>query len=346
MRQILNEQHWWRLPTGAANTICDVAGVQVGQVSVRENTACTGVTAILPHGGNLFERPVVAGMSVLNGFGKSMGLIQLQELGEIESPILLTNTFGVPACVSAMTRYAIARNPTIGRSGPTVNSLVLECNDGQVNDIQAFAVSESSALQAVQNAEARVMQGTVGAGSGMRTFGYAGGVGTASRRVHLPGGHAFTVGVLVLSNFGQQSALRVFGKVMPHIDTGDAEQEAPAEKGSIIVLMATDAPLDSRQLTRLSRRSGAALGRLGSHYGHGSGDISVAFSTANVVDRGTQDIYPASRLCESRLDAFFSAAVESTEEAVLNALWHAEPHVAYDGTVLPSFRRAWQGMLT
>ncbi|MGQ7848419.1 DmpA family aminopeptidase [Granulosicoccus sp. 3-233] len=342
MRRAITDRCWWRLPTGKDNTIADVAGVSVGEVSIYdEETVCTGVTAVLPHGGNLYRRPVPAGASVINGFGKSMGLIQLQELGEIESPILLTNTFAVPVCTSALTKRAIERNPEIGRSGATVNPLVLECNDGQVNDIQAFAVCEKDAMRALDTASTTVRQGTVGAGSGMRTFGFAGGIGSASRIVELPGGSSFTLGVLVLSNFGQPSRLRVFGKHVP-IEKGDLQEgREPSEKGSIIVLMASDAPLDARQLTRLSRRSGAALGSLGSCYGHGSGDIAVAFSTANVIERGTQDVHSTSRLCETRMDAFFNAAVEGTEEAILNALWHAEPRVGYDGSVLPSFREAW-----
>ena len=341
MRQTLKDRHWWCLPTGEHNSIADVPGVQVGQVSIHQGKACTGVTAVLPHGGNLYERPVPAGASVLNGFGKSMGLVQLQELGEIESPILLTNTFGVPACASALIRQAIRENPDIGRASATVNPLVLECNDGQVNDIQALAVTEEAATDALQAACSQLTQGTVGAGSGMRTFGFAGGIGSASRLVQLPGGSLFTLGILVLSNFGQPSQLRVFGRHLPLVETARSEPDEPSEKGSIIVLMASDAPLDSRQLTRLSRRSGAALGRLGSHYGHGSGDIAVAFSTANIVERGSQDVFAASRLCESRLDCFFKAAVEATEEAILNALWHAEPHIGYDGSVLPSFRDVW-----
>ena len=341
MHQTLKDRHWWRLPTGEHNSITDVPGVQVGQVSIHQGKACTGVTAVLPHDGNLYERPLPAGARVLNGFGKSMGLVQLQELGEIESPILLTNTFGVPACASALIRQAIRENSDIGRAGATVNPLVLECDDGQVNDIQALAVAEKDATDAVQAACSQVTQGTVGAGSGMRTFGFAGGIGSASRLVHLPGGSSFTLGILVLSNFGQPSELRVFGSHLPLAEKARPELDEPSEKGSIIVLMASDAPLDSRQLTRLSRRSGAALGRLGSHYGHGSGDIALAFSTANVVEHGSQDVFTTSRLCESRLDLFFKAAVEATEEAILNALWHAEPHIGYDGSVLPSFRDTW-----
>lgn len=345
MRHGLPVRQGWRLPPGALNTICDVPGVAVGHASIHIGGICTGVTAVLPHAGNLYERPVPAGASVLNGFGKSVGLVQLQELGDIETPILLTNTFSVPVCSSALIRQAVARNPEAGRSRATVNPLVLECNDGQVNDIQAMAVTEQTAFEAMEAAGTSFQQGTVGAGSGMRTFGFAGGVGSASRSVVLAGGSIHTLGVLVLSNFGQQRDLRVFGRLLADADFG-TEREAPnsasptsaQEKGSIIVIMASDAPLDSRQLTRLSRRSGAALGRLGSYYGHGSGDIALAFSTANVCQRGSQDAYPAQRLCESRMDPFFESAVEATEEAVLNAIWHGQPHVGYDGSILPAFR--------
>ncbi|MFC6488502.1 P1 family peptidase [Nitratireductor sp. GCM10026969] len=334
MRNTIPHNGWWQLPTGPANTICDIDGVLVGHESIHESGSCTGVTAVLPHAGDLYRRPVPAAASILNGFGKSIGLVQLMELGEIETPVLLTNTFAVPACATALIKRAIAQNPNIGRCSATVNPLVLECNDGQVNDIQALRVSEATAEAAIANAGTLLDQGTVGAGSGMKTFGFAGGVGSSSRQVALAD-NRYTVGVLVLSNFGQQADLRVFGRPVAEWARADAGDE---DKGSIIIVMATDAPMDSRQLGRLSRRSGAALGRLGSHLGHQSGDIALAFSTANIFERGSADTYPASRLCESQMNAFFKAAVEATEEAILNALWHATPMPAYDGSRLPSFR--------
>ncbi|EKF18627.1 P1 family peptidase [Nitratireductor pacificus] len=335
MRNTYLREGWWQIPTGPANTICDVPGVTVGHAALHEQGACTGVTAILPHGGDLYRRPVPAAASILNGFGKSLGLVQLMELGEIETPILLTNTFGVPACATALIRDAIAKNPGIGRKSATVNPLVLECNDGQVNDIQALHVDEALAREALANTGTAFGQGTVGAGSGMKTFGFSGGVGSASRGIALKEGAHFTLGALVLSNFGQQSDMRVFGDPVALRKPETPEDE---DKGSIIIILATDAPMESRQLRRLCQRGGAALGRLGSYFGHQSGDIAVAFSTANAFDRDTADTHPASRLCESRMNAFFKAAVEATEEAILNALWHAEPHRGYDGSLLPSFR--------
>lgn len=318
---------WWSLPRGPRNTICDVAGVTVGHTTLLEGTARTGVTAIVPQPGDLYRAPLVAGAAVLNGFGKSAGLTQLRELGRIESPILLTNTFAVPVCTAALIQRAIEGNPGIGRGGPTVNALVLECNDGVLNDIQNPAVTTADITAALAGAAIDFAQGAIGAGTGMRSFGLAGGIGSASRQI----AGDFMLGVLVLSNFGQRSELRVMGK---RLEPGPGHG---ADQGSIIIIMATDAPLCSRQLSRVARRAASALGRLGSSMGHGSGDIAVAFSTANRHDLSRSEDH-ITRLNEERLDGFFLAAVEATEEAVLNAMWCAESRPGYDGTVLPSLR--------
>lgn len=327
------EGRWWSLPPGARNAITDVPGVRVGQATIREGRARTGVTAILPHGEDLFHQKVVAGAATLNGFGKSSGLMQLEELGEIETPILLTNTMAVPACAAALTRIAIEANPGIGRGAPSLNALVLECNDGIVNDMQALAVTEAHVRAAIGAAGEDVAQGTVGAGTGMRTFGMAGGIGTASRRVRAMGAE-FTLGVLVLSNFGAREELRVLGRRIAPAGTGNAP-----DQGSIIIVMATDAPMGARQLTRLARRAGPGLGRLGSFMGHGSGDVAVAFSTANRIEAAAERAAePVQRLAEGAMDAFFLAAVEAVEEAVLHALWFAEAAPGHDGTILPTLR--------
>ncbi|MEY8829572.1 P1 family peptidase [Sedimentitalea sp. XS_ASV28] len=322
--------------SGASNTICDVMGVRVGHQNLRGNGRCTGVTAVLPHGGDLYRTPVRAGCAVLNGFGKSAGLVQVEELGEIETPVLLTNTFGVGTCSNALIRRAIAQNSAIGRGQATVNPLVLECNDGKVNDIQQLAVSETDAEAAIAAADNMFEQGTIGAGSGMKTFGFAGGIGSASRLIQV-GATEYTLGSLVLSNFGEAGELRVYGDRVP---TPDALPEP--DTGSIIILLATDAPMESRQLTRLARRSAAALGRLGSYLGHQSGDIALAFSTANQIERGSLEIHPVQSICESRMNTFFKAGVESVEAAILGALWYGTSHEAYDGTRLPTFRDAYQ----
>lgn len=320
MRQTIDPKGWWALPTGPENSICDIAGVTAGHATLDRDEIQTGVTAILPHQGNLFTDPVPAGAVVLNGFGKSAGLIQLMELGEIETPILLTNTFGIAACTEALIRQAIAANPAIGRTTSTVNALVLECNDGRVNDIQALAVTPATAQEAIAAANGGPLaQGTVGAGRGMKTFGLNGGIGTSSRRVG-----DYLLGALVLSNFGQRSELRVMGERVPLSGPETRDQ------GSIIILYATDAPLDSRQLTRIARRAATGLGRLGSHLGHGSGDIAIAFSTARPT-KTESGLLQTERLDDDALDPFFLAATESVEEAVLNAIWHAEPLRGRDG---------------
>ena len=324
---------WWTLPRGPRNAITDVAGVRVGHADIRGEGLRTGVTAILPHEGDLFREKLPAGAAVLNGFGKSIGLMQVEELGQIETPILLTNTLSVGTCATALIRRAIAANPQIGRNTSTVNPVVFECNDGTLNDIQALAVTEATAYAALDAAGEDFAQGSGGAGSGMRSFGFAGGIGSASRIVTLAGGSSFTLGCLVLSNFGRRDQLRIKGRLLQDARTGEAD------KGSIILVYATDAPLDARQLSRVARRSAAALGRLGSFLGHGSGDVALAFSTAQRLAHAERaDVVPFKVLNENRLDAFFLAAVEAAEEAVLNALRHGEAALGRDGKMVESLR--------
>ncbi|MCZ4273500.1 P1 family peptidase [Maritalea porphyrae] len=313
---------WWTLPCGGLNLISDVAGVTVGHATMLDGTARTGVTAIRPHAGNLFTNKVEAGVAVLNGFGKSVGLVQLEELGQLETPILLSNTFAMPVCTTTLIKRAIDENLKIGRGLPTVNAVALECNDGQLNDIQAFHVTEELARVALDTTDVEFALGSIGAGTGMKSFGYAGGIGSASRLVEI-GDDRFTLGALVLSNYGAQSEFRFCGKKL----SANSDHTQSPDKGSIIIVLATDAPLDARQLKRVAKRSGAALGRTGSYLGNGSGDIAVAFSTSGPL--GT-------RLDETLLDGLFLAAVEATEEAILSAMWHGVSRKGYDGLVLPS----------
>ncbi|KQY13930.1 P1 family peptidase [Rhizobium sp. Root482] len=308
------------LPQGRLNAITDIAGVQVGHVTLRTGDINTGVTAILPHSGNLFRKKVVAASDVINGFGKSVGLVQVEELGTIETPILLTNTLSVPACTSRLIREAIAQNPDIGRSTSTVNALVCECNDGPLNDIQAMAITEDHAKAALLAARpGKVEQGSVGAGTGMTCFGFKGGIGSASRQLTLDGS-LYHAGALVLTNFGNAGDLVLPDGRRPHPEGGVARPETP-EKGSVIIILATDIPLESRQLKRMARRAAAGLARLGSFWGHGSGDISIAFTTANTIDHDqASDLVSQSLLNENRMDLLFRASAEATEEAVLNSL--------------------------
>lgn len=305
--------------TGAKNAITDVPGVLVGHHTLRDGDINSGVTAILPHDGNLYRRKVLAACEVINGFGKSTGLMQVEELGNLETPILLTNTFGVGTCANALIREAIAANPDIGRTTATVNPVVLECNDGPLNDIQAMAVTEDHARLALQAAGAEVAQGNVGAGTGMTCFGFKGGIGTASRQFELDGAVRH-LGILALTNFGRADDL-----VLPDGRMPSPKTEAQPEKGSVILVLATDTPMEHRQLKRVTRRCGAGLARLGAFWGNGSGDIAIGFSTAVTFDHDeARDIVPISTLNENRIDILFRAAAEATQEAVLNSMCAAE----------------------
>lgn len=308
------------LPTGEKNAITDVPGVRVGHHTIRSGDINTGVTAILPHGGNLYRKKVLAASDVINGFGKSIGLVQVDELGTLETPILLTNTFGVGTCANALIREAIAANPDIGRQTATVNPIVCECNDGPLNDIQALAVTEEHARLALADAHiGLVEQGNVGAGTGMSCFGFKGGIGTASRLIELDG-QTFHLGTLVLSNFGRAGDL-----VLPDGRRPSPRAAKEAEKGSVIIILATDIPLEHRQLRRVTRRCGAGLARLGAFWGHGSGDIAIGFSTATTFDHDEKsDLISMRALNENRIDDLFRAAAESTQEAVLNSMCAAE----------------------
>lgn len=346
------------LPSGPRDAITDVPGVRVGHCTLDDGAVQTGATVVVPAEGDLFMHKLPAGVAVINGFGKSAGLMQVQELGSLESPIALVNTFSVGMAYTALVREAFARNPAIGRDLPTVNPVVMECNDGWLNDAQAMALGPAHVRAAMQAAALDFAQGSVGAGRGMSCHGVKGGVGSASRRVQWPGRAAhFTVGVLVLANQGRPDALTVAGqRIGPAVQaclksTGDALPGTPPEpvspeRGSIIMLVATDAPLDARQLTRVARRTGAGLARTGSDYGHGSGDIALAFSTAQRVAQtwepaGAESVAadapgglsePVAALChETQLDLLFQATAEATEQAILHALFAAEGVRGRDG---------------
>ncbi|MGJ7490955.1 P1 family peptidase [Variovorax sp. ZT4R33] len=323
-----------RLPSGRRDAITDVAGVSVGHATLDEGGVQTGVTVVRPHDGDPYRQRVPAGFVVLNGFGKSVGLMQVEELGVLETPIALTNTFSVPAVAAAQIRQCVAANPACGRDLPTVNPLVFECNDGFLNDIQRMAVSGADYLRALAGASEDFEQGSVGAGRGMTSFGLKGGVGSASRCVQI-GATIFTVGALVLANYGRPEQLTVAGDAWgPRLAAQSGATDDSPEKGSIIMLLATDAPLDARQLRRLALRAGAGLARTGSVFGHGSGDIALAFSTAYTLPQRADAPMPAVALLhDALLDPLFQAAADSTEQAILHALWRAETVIGRDGHV-------------
>lgn len=316
------------LPSGARDSITDVAGVTVGHCTLADGEVQTGVTVIRPHPGDPYRERTPAACVVLNGFGKSIGLVQIAELGIIDTPIALTNTFSVAAVAAAQIRQCIAANPEVGRSEPTLNPLVLECNDGFLNDMQRMIVGEAEYLCAWRDAGVEVDEGSVGAGRGMSAFGLKGGIGTASRVVDA----THTVGALVLANFGRPEQLIYAGRSLARELAGDEVSGRAPESGSIIMIIATDAALDSRQLRRLALRAGAGLARTGSVFGHGSGDIAIAFSTAARIPASASRPMPTLALLhDSLLDPLFQAAADCTEQAIIHALARATEVTGRDG---------------
>jgi D-aminopeptidase len=294
------------LPTGPRNAITDVAGVRVGHATVkRGENVRTGVTAVLPHAGNLFREKVAGAVFVGNGFGKLMGSTQVNELGEIETPILLTSTLNVPRVADALLDYMLALPGNEGVR--SINPLVAETNDGALNDIRGRHVGRDEVFAAIQGASVEVVEGAVGAGTGTVCFGWKGGIGTSSRVV---GKH--TVGVLVQTNYGGQ--LRILGT--PVTREGSAD-------GSVIIVIATDAPVEHRNLSRMGARAVLGLGRTGSTGSNGSGDYAIAFSTKRETPTLTND----------EMSLLFAAVVDATEEAVYNSLLKAETTTGNGHTV-------------
>jgi D-aminopeptidase len=301
------------LTPGPLNAITDVAGVRVGhRTLIRGDDVRTGVTAILPHGGNLFRDKVPAGLAVANGFGKLVGSTQLVELGELETPVVLTNTLSVGRAAEAVVDWTL-RQPG-NEDVVSVNAVVGETNDARLNNIRARGVTAEDVLAAIEGArEGEVAEGSVGAGTGTVAFGWKGGIGTSSRRLPASlGGH--TVGVLVQSNYGGVLTIdgapvgREFGQYyLRDALPGDAPD------GSIMIVIATDAPLADRNLTRLAWRAFAGVARTGASFSNGSGDYAIAFSTVRVDA-------PAARLSNDAMSPLFQAVAEATEEAIYNSL--------------------------
>ncbi len=338
------------METGRWNALTDVPGVRVGHCRVAfgegalvpgKGPARTGVTAILPHSGNIFREKVPAASHVINGFGKSIGLVQVDELGAIETPILLTNTLNIPRVADALIDHMLAVEPAIGITTTSVNPVVMECNDGGLNDIQGRHVQAAHVHRALADAaDGPVAEGSVGAGTGMVAFGVTGGIGTASRV--LPAPHPrYTVGALVLANTGRLDDLRIDG--VPVGRTLAATREAWAAEshdGSIIILLATDAPTTTRQLTRLARRAALGLGRTGAMAHHGSGDITLIFSThiANrIPHRPAGPVRTIEAIAEdgALISLLFTAVIEATEEAIINAIFAGRGMTGRDNYRVP-----------
>ena len=319
------------LPPGPLNAITDVFGVLVGQTTLIEGTSVrTGVTAVLPHGGNIFQDKVPAAIAVANGFGKLAGSTQVEELGELETPIVLTNTLAVPAAADAVIDYILGLPDN--ESVQSVNPVVGETNDGYLNDIRARPVKKEHVLAAIRGARGGpVEEGAVGAGTGTICYGFKGGIGTSSR-VLAAGQGGWTVGVLVQTNHGGvfqiggvplADKLRGGNAGLPA--AADTALDSPSE-GSCLIVVATDAPLDARNLKRLAKRALLGIARTGGYYSNGSGDYAIAFSTAKDVRVPHRQPSPTQTLTLLRNDAvspLFLAAAEAAEEAILNSLFKA-----------------------
>jgi len=330
-------------PTGPLNAITDVAGVKVGHQTLISGEGPlkpgvgpirTGVTVVIPRD-DVWHKKVSAGSFVLNGTGEMTGLAWVAESGFLEYPIALTNTLNVPRVANGVMNWMIQHYPEIGITDDTLTPVVAECDDGRLNDIQGRHVSEVDVVKALEGASSGpVREGTVGAGTGMVSYGFKGGIGTASRKLADTEG-GYTIGVLVNANHGRRPELIVSG--IPVGRSYDAQTatapivEQGQSEGSIIIVVATDAPLDGRQLSRLAKRASLGLARTGSTARHGSGDFILAFSTANVIPHYPKEpTYTFTHLADTHLNPLMAATVEATEEAIVNALTMASTVIGRD----------------
>lgn len=320
-----------RLPHGERNLISDVPGVRVGHATVDAGSCHTGVTVVLPPPENPFVSKLTAASCVFNGYGKTLGLVQVDELGTLETPIALTNTLNVGRVHDALVSWMLDLCRRDGISLTSVNPIVCECNDSRISDIAMRPVGEAEVRRAILSASADFELGAVGAGRGTICYGMKGGIGSSSRVMELDG-RKYTMGVLVQSNYGASSDFRA-ACLPPELSESD--------QGSIILIVATDLPLSARQLKRVLRRTSVGMARLGSYIGHGSGEIAVGFTTAPMADCGSS-FRTQTVLREDRMNLPFRAAGECAEEAILRSMWFAEPDRTLQGIPVPSLREYLQ----
>lgn len=326
------------LPTGPLDKLSDVPGVRVGHWTLHSETQHTGVTLILPGEGSAFLNKYVAAGHVVNGFGKTSGLVQVEELGTLETPIALTGTLNVGLVQDALVQLTLEDCAAAGVSVRSVNPVVGECNDGTLGDNTTRAVGMAQVRAALADARVDFDEGAVGAGAGMICHELKGGIGSASRVIKLDG-KSYTIGVLVQANHGQLADLTVGGKLIgPAIARYWREHTSrPEEKGSCMMILATDLPVNDRQLRRIIKRCAAGLVRNGSYLGHGSGDVCIGFTTANrVAYEEKRAVLTAAQMNERYINRAFRAAVEAAEEAVLNALVSSDGVTDADGVYCPS----------
>ena len=331
-----------RLPKGKRNSIADIKGVRVGHATIDTDQFKTGVTVIMPCERNPYFQKLVAAVHILNGYGKSAGLIQIMEVGTLETPIALTSTLNVglvhDGLVQAMLDWCHAENqyPT------SINPIVCECHDGMLSDIARRPVGAAHVKEAIERATEDFAQGSVGAGRGLTCHGFKGGIGSSSRVVEMDG-QPYALGILAMTNHGQMEDFMMDGQSIGKEIASAARRQDEAERGSVILVVATDLPVDSRQLGRILRRVPVGLARVGSHMGHGSGDIVVGFTTANTMPHeGGSQILSFRVLREDALDLPFRAAIECAEEAVLRSMLQSETTTGYRGNTIFSLADAFE----
>jgi D-aminopeptidase len=318
------------MKTGKLNAITDVPGVLVGHETIVDGDIQTGVTAILPKAFNWFKEKNKAAVHVINGFGKSIGLTQIEELYNLETPILLTNTLSAPHVADCLIKFMLRHNPDIGGKAGSVNPVVLECNDSYLNNIRRQMITEHDVFKVLNNASETFERGAVGAGRGMSCYQLKGGIGTASRLIELED-ETYVIGCLVMTNMGLLKDLRLEGKLIGPEIQKKLDLEREEDKGSIIIVLASNLPLESHQLKRMIKRAGAGLARTGTYFGHGSGDIVLGFTTE------TNDHYaymPTRRiqvLHDQYMDRVFDATAEVVEASIIDSLMSASEVVGFNG---------------
>lgn len=336
---------------GQWNAITDIPGVKVGHVTLDEKigegkVACTGVTAILPHAGNLFEEKIPAASFILNGFGKSVGLIQVDELGLLESPIMLTNTFSVAPVLQGTLTYMLEQNPSIGDSTSSLNIVVGECNDSYLNSMREMRIGAHHAIEAIKQAKTGpIEQGAIGAGKGMICYETKGGIGSSSRIVTHEQDQ-FTVGVLTLTNFGEAAECKINDWLMKngfsqHEAIFPTKEEVKKPDGSVMIIVGTNAPVNERQLKRFAKRAAIGLGRTGTSVHNGSGDIIIAFSNGYTIPHESADLAVTNAILRDDrpiMNDLFQAVVEATEEAVYQSLLHAKTTIGRDERVIEQYQ--------
>lgn len=319
------------LERGNRNNISDVGGVKVGHVTYDDSNNKTGLTVILPHEGNIFREKLIASSHVINGFGKSIGTIQIEELGSLETPIALTNTLSVGKVADGLIKYMLKDNRDIGLDTGTINPVVCECNDGHLNNIQNMIVGGEDILEAIKNADTDFKEGDVGAGTGMVCYGLKGGIGSSSRVIEIDG-RKYTIGVLTLTNFGRMEDLRLDGRRVGNKIKEVYDRKTREDNGSIVVVLATDLPVSSRQLKRIIKRCYGGIISTGSFTSTGSGELVIGFSTGNRIYHDEEKIEINLKvLNENKINEVFKGAKEATEEAILSSLINSSTSIGRDG---------------